>query len=332
MPLTVHFLNVGRGDCTIIEFPSGRVGIVDIDNLKSLDPKSEREYLEEYKKSFKYQSIRQRNPYGALRLEQNFIKRKAAEVTDPFEYYDRNIGSTVSIFRMIITHPDMDHMTGLYRLSELELLKDIVNFWHVGPYDFNLATTTREEWVSCPYDKRDWDAYKKLRRSSENPKALQVSRGDVRKYWDEDGIEIWAPTEELEELALERGEKGSNIISMVLKLSYMGRSIVLGGDATCEETWPHIYPITDMTGIDVLKASHHGRRSGYYGPAVKEMSPWLTITSVAAKKHDATDNYRRYSEHTLSLRDVGDIAITIGDDGVLYYPQHIENYWKEQRV
>lgn len=30
--------------------------------------------------------------------------------------------------------------------------------------------------------------------------------------------------------------------------------------------------------ITVLKASHHGRKSGYYGPAVKEMSPWLTIT------------------------------------------------------
>jgi hypothetical protein len=60
MPLTVHFLNVGRGDCTIIEFPSGRVGMVDIDNLKSLAPNSEREYLEEYQKSYEYLSARQR--------------------------------------------------------------------------------------------------------------------------------------------------------------------------------------------------------------------------------------------------------------------------------
>jgi len=37
MPLVVHFLNVGQGDCTIIQFPSGRVGIVDIDNLPILD-------------------------------------------------------------------------------------------------------------------------------------------------------------------------------------------------------------------------------------------------------------------------------------------------------
>ena len=78
MPLTIHFLNVGRGDCTIIEFPSGRVGVVDIDNLKSLDPKSEREYIEEYQKSFEYQSARQQNPYGALRLEPEEIRHRGA--------------------------------------------------------------------------------------------------------------------------------------------------------------------------------------------------------------------------------------------------------------
>ncbi len=37
MPLKAHFLNVGRGDCTIVEFPSGRVAMVDIYNLKVLD-------------------------------------------------------------------------------------------------------------------------------------------------------------------------------------------------------------------------------------------------------------------------------------------------------
>ncbi len=55
MPLKVHFLNVGRGDCTIIEFPSGRVGMVDIDNLKNLDPDTRAELLADYRRSLKYQ-------------------------------------------------------------------------------------------------------------------------------------------------------------------------------------------------------------------------------------------------------------------------------------
>ena len=36
MPLVLHFLNVGHGDCTFIELPSGRLMMIDINNTKSL--------------------------------------------------------------------------------------------------------------------------------------------------------------------------------------------------------------------------------------------------------------------------------------------------------
>jgi hypothetical protein len=58
------------------------------------------------------------------------------------------------------------------------------------------------------------------------------------------------------------------------------------------------------------------------------MSPWLTITLIGEAAHDATKNYRRYSKNTVSLRKTGDIRIEIGDDGTLYYPKKIEQYWK----
>jgi len=78
----------------------------------------------------------------------------------------------------------------------------------------------------------------------------------------------------------------------------------------------------------MIKASHHGRKSGYYGPAVKEMSPWLTINLIGEAAHDATKNYRRYSKNTVSLRKTGDIRIEIGDDGTLYYPKKMSNTGK----
>jgi competence protein ComEC len=159
--------------------------------------------------------------------------------------------------------------------------------------------------------------------------SLQKYKAATGDFWTEDGVEIWAPTPDLEKMAVER--EGPNILSMVLKISYKGKSILLGGDATADETWPTIYPEIDMKGIDVLKASHHGRKSGYYGPAIKEMAPWLTITSVGEAAHDATNNYRRYSTYTVSLRKAGDIRIEISDDGTLYYPRHIEQYWKPQK-
>jgi len=119
---------------------------------------------------------------------------------------------------------------------------------------------------------------------------------------------------------------------MVLKITYADRSIVLGGDATADETWATIYPQLDLSGIAVLKASHHGRKTGYHGPSVKEMSPWLTITSVGEKEHDATESYRRYSTYTVSLRNSGDIQITIEDSGRLLYSSNVEQHWKPQRT
>ena len=226
---------------------------------------------------------------------------------------------------MFVTHPDMDHMTGLYRLHRQEGI-DIVNFWHTGFDNFNLDDTTDEEWERCPYDKRDWELYKELRESAKNPKGLCKLQSAQGEFWTEDGVEIWSPTEAIQKMAV--GKNQSNIVSMVLKISYMGRSVVLGGDATADETWPEIYPNINMQDVSVLKASHHGRNSGFYRPAVEEMSPWLTITSVGEKEHDATEKYRRISQFTVSLRTAGDIKITIADDGILYYPKSIENHWK----
>jgi len=36
----VHFLNVGHGDCTLIEHASGRLTMIDINNGDDLDPDS----------------------------------------------------------------------------------------------------------------------------------------------------------------------------------------------------------------------------------------------------------------------------------------------------
>ena len=82
----------------------------------------------------------------------------------------------------------------------------------------------------------------------------------------------------------------------------------------------------------MLKASHHGRKTGYYQPAVKVLAPWLAITSVGEKAYDATDNYRRYAEHTVSLRDAGDVQITIADDGTLYYSPNVAEHWKPKKT
>jgi hypothetical protein len=282
--------------------------MVDIDNLKDLDPSTKGELLAEVRKS-----------YGALArlIETQKVAQEQEKLTDPFAFLEKHFGRNADIFRLIITHPDMDHMTGIKRLvSE----RDILNFWHSGPDDFNL-----ERWKEGPYDQDDWDKYQELRDSKSSPKAHVKRTGDTGPYWTEDGIEVWAPTDEAYDRAVELEE--ANVASTVLKISYLGQTIVLGGDAMAQESWPSILETVDVGHIEVLKASHHGRETGYYKQAVKAMSPWLTITSVVGES-DATDKYRRYSDYTVSLRDSRDITLTIADDGTLYYPPSLEAMWK----
>lgn len=296
--------------------------MVDIDNLTEYDPTTQSEFLQQY-------HAKTSSPFFAYLFGEDRAALRKAEsgLTNPFAYYDYYIGTHTTIFRLLITHPDMDHMTGLDRLANE---KRIVNFWHTGPDDFNLGDTTRAQWNQAPYSKRDWDMYKSLRAGTSVNSAVRYQNA-TGHFWTDDGIEIWAPTRELAKLAVERDEP--NIISMILKISYKGHSIVLGGDATADDTWPAIHPYIDMAGITVLKASHHGRKSGYYGPAVKEMAPALTITSVEDAEHDATENYRRYSQHTVSLRKVGDIRITITDGGQCQYePSSVATYWKPRKI
>ncbi len=322
MPLTIHFLNVGEGDCTIIEHPSGRISVVDLSSIKSLDPTTLQETLAADRT---YQAAK------SLGMDLSVFAKTAAEKlapkTDALEYYDSHIGKYADIFRLIVTHPHMDHITGMHRLINHEP-KDVENFWHSSKLNFDLDTADWSK-VGSRYSKDDWETYRHVR-DSRNWRAFDQRQGSLRSFWKEDGIELWAPTDEL--VGIAQDTNNQNVLSMVIKVSHAGRSFLLGGDATGGETWPAIFQHLDMTGIDVLKASHHGRNSGYYWPAVKEMAPWLTITSVGAVEHDATQKYRQYSEHTVSTRFTGDVRITVHDDGRLTYPGILEDHWKSRKA
>lgn len=57
--------------------------------------------------------------------------KKLAPRTDALEYYDAHVGEYADIFRLIITHPHMDHITGMHRLIYQEP-KDIGTYFRPG--------------------------------------------------------------------------------------------------------------------------------------------------------------------------------------------------------
>jgi competence protein ComEC len=110
----------------------------------------------------------------------------------------------------------------------------------------------------------------------------------------------------------------SNELSYVLQYRIANRTIIFGGDAE-QAAWESIHNYYGAKlKCDVLKASHHGRDSGYYQPAVKDMSPRVVIVSVGKKPAtDGSGKYAQYCHQVASTRWHGDITLEIDSDGAM---------------
>jgi competence protein ComEC len=247
---------------------------------------------------------------GMLSGYSEVLARAKRELTDPIEFLKKNYPGR-RLWRFVLTHPDLDHMRGIKRLYE-NIGFD--NFWdtkHTKP-----TPTYRGD-----ADREDWEFYQSLRAG-----AMQVhyyTRGDSLFAFGKeqdgrpggDNIEILSPTPEIIGACNTAGK--SNDLSIVLRVHHAGRTILLPGDAE-ELAWDSM---RDFYGprlkCDFLKASHHGRDSGYHHGALKLVAPLMTIISVGSKPDtDATNKYRQQTGNRApSTRYHGNIEIRIHDDG-----------------
>jgi beta-lactamase superfamily II metal-dependent hydrolase len=149
-----------------------------------------------------------------------------------------------------------------------------------------------------------------------SPTVLHLKAGDTGNYWTTDGIEIWAPFDHAE---CNNPNANPNALSYVLSIKIGNCTIVLGGDADTN-TWEDIYKKRKgvFPKVNLLKASHHGRRSGYHYESVKAMNPDLTVLSVGelTKKDDATASYERFNKGSYSTLDHGNIIAKCWDNGL----------------
>ena len=107
MTLRIHFINVGEGDCTILELPDDKVMIVDIRNGR----------------------------------------RKHDEANVEFENPIRYLGklSRSDIFRYVQSHPDMDHMDGLSDLARSYTITNFWDTENTKPKPEEFGYGFREE-------------------------------------------------------------------------------------------------------------------------------------------------------------------------------------------
>jgi len=302
--LKIHFLNVGHGDCIIIEnFDTGRNTIIDINRSKEMDNSSKKEVYESFRGLASYF-------HDTVILESENISNTLLEskgynikLTDPIEYLKEN--NINNIHRFISTHPHMDYISGIKALyDEIGFRNVWIQNHHWNPSISSLTNSQKE----------DWDFYKKLKNNKiAGVTTINPLEQDERDFIPQDGFTILSPNKDL------LSSNNANDLSYVILFEYAGRKIIFGGDAE-EKTWEYIYKNYDLSNIDILKASHHGRDSGYYQPVVKEMNPIYTIVSVGKKPStDASNKYRQYSDNVWSTRWKGNIVFEIKPNSEMYY-------------
>lgn len=267
--LKVHFLNVGKGNCVVIKFPSGRLTLVDIDNSRIDD---ENETLQ-----------------------------------DPIEFLDTHYPNE-SVFRFILTHPDMDHMSGLHELSNK---RTIVNFWdieHSKEVDLNAMGLGG-------YSKNDWLAYEKLRKSESEPMALKLLHStEAKSYWKDDRITVISPSPKMIKLADETEEYNHG--SYVLMIEHEGIKILLGGDAT-KEAWRQILANhgTDALKANVFLAPHHGSPANIEKDVFKHIAPqYVVVSDHIGHSYDYSFYNSLATEQVYSTKHFGNIDVVVSKD------------------
>lgn len=316
----IHFLNVGHGDCTLIEHESGNLTMIDICNGDELDEEDAAEVADELGISAEGMM----NYVGSTLLTPYEILKAAGynrELINPVELFQKLYGNR-SIFRYIQTHPDLDHMRGLSALKKEGI--SIINFWDT------LHTKTSDDFL--PGDEEEWNEYLRHRNGQSGVTLLNLNRGSIGQYYnkhpnlstDGDGLYILAPTEYLTSEANDSGNWNNH--SYVLWLEHKGIKVIFGGDAE-KEVWDSILSKYGKNiSCHILKASHHGRDSGFHEEAVKQMNPVYTIVSVGKKPDtDASNKYKSYSNNVWSTRWKGNVTCTIHDDGKFIIESQYDN-------
>ncbi|PKA22289.1 hypothetical protein CH381_31685 [Leptospira sp. mixed culture ATI2-C-A1] len=305
----LHFLNVGLGDCIIIEHNLNNITVIDICNGKPIN-----QLLELSKKLEKVEHLIKSSSSG------NFNMCKYP--TNPLSYLSELKIS--DIHRFILTHPDMDHMDGIESLFDNF---NIINYWDNGlrrkPPDFsnNLGK----------YSKDDWDFYQNLvNKNILDTKIISPLSGSIGKYFNlseneidgGDGLHILSPSVEL--LKLANDTEDLNDGSYVILYKSLGGKILIAGDSH-DSTWEHILTnhLEQVKDLTVLIAPHHGRKSGRNYEFLDILKPKYTLFGCAPSEHLAYSawNYRKLEFNTNNQ--CGNIVLEIENRNIDVY---IENF------
>jgi competence protein ComEC len=306
----IHFLNVLEGDCNIIQHDSGRVSVIDVSNAYNAEDTPEEKAV---KASQARKEMLERTKVPSDKVD--YQQKKTPD--NPIDYLKSNV-KTSSIFRFIITHPDMDHLDGIKDLySEFT----ITNTWDT---DNNKELDLKSDFGG--YNKEDWKFYTNLRDGKyANTKRLTYYDDSNCLYWTEDDIKILAPSKELLKNANKEDGDIHDLAYVILftppKEGGEKWKIIFAGDSH-DNSWDHIIKKyrDDVSNIDVLFAPHHGRDSDRSYDFLKTLNPKVTLFGNASSEHLA---YNCYDPIRITNNQAGYVIIEVLPKKMTFY---VKNY------
>jgi competence protein ComEC len=304
---SVHFLNVGAGDCTLIRHNTGHDSLIDICK-GNLPVKKAAELIEN---ALEAKEERVRGNFGMSKCP-----------TNPISYL-KSLGID-SLFRFILTHPDMDHLDGFQNLLDAFT---VTNFWHTG------VERTPPTFETGQYNEEDWDAYISMVGGIlSGTKVLSYLAGSKFKYANvadnpgdgTDGLYILAPDKNLVRAAIDSDDMNDS--SYVLLYRSVGGKILIPGDAH-DETWDYVLEHYEEEVADcaVLFAPHHGRDSGLDFRFLDTVRPKITFFGCASSGHLAYDEWRNRELRVITNNQAGNIVLECQNQEIDIYIEN-ENF------
>lgn len=299
--VTVHFLHVDPGACSIIEHDSGRTTVIDVCNG--------------------------RDPKECSQGRGTFESKSDLCVVNPIQYlYDLGVDDDF-IFRFIATHPHMDHLDGIKDVFEKF---EVLNFWDTK------NDKKDDDFSDGRYREEDWKFYKDLRdeKSSYNLTRLVLNSGARACYYNEpdekgkshDSLYIMAPEKCL--AATANQEEEYNDLSYVILHESEGRKVLFCGDSH-DNTWDYILRTCpdEVKDVDLMIAPHHGRDSDRKYKFLETTNPKLSLFGCVDKKDRADSNWRNKNGDLkfIAVDDVGSVTVTIDGSEMKVYVANRES-------
>jgi competence protein ComEC len=270
-----------------------------------------------------YQAIKE-----SLFLSAAQISKEEQLLDDPIDWFKARYGRLMH--RFILSHPDMDHLSGTRRLLSRNREIEVVNFW-----DYDHTRTRKESDFPTDAGWLDWQWYMGFHKQYgwdgiSWPKRLQPLRGEVNNYWTDDSIEILSPTASL--ISDCNDCDVYNDASYVLRIGHGPTSHVLVPGDVEDKAWNDmVNTVPWRLRANVVIASHHGRNSGYNDDAFNLIRPEVVIISSdeIPAKDDAIKKYKKRSK-VFSTREHGTLTVRMHDQAGLvqiFDRSGTELYW-----